>query len=348
MNILQNKNDYDVIENITIIDKLPSANYELKYGAFGRVYLTKIDDIVLPEKVYSNDTKFIEHVLTQWNSSKDQLGVGLIGGKGLGKSFTGNIISNELNIPVIRIKSNPKSHDIFTFLNSIKQDYCLYIDEFEKIFPYQPQTNNNGDTSLATQDKFLNFLDNGGTISEFKKMFIITSNSIITINDFLKNRPSRLRYIQMYERLDDRIIKEIVVDLLKNKEFLKDLVENLPYKTLNMDSLIEIIKEVNIHNKPYSEFKNFFNFTETSDETYSVYEKETNVLINKSLKKQELYNESRIGIYHKKQAYFGESPSLFEKEQEIKAYFYNDSDTEEYFNIVVKLNEKIDNLKYLL
>ena len=128
MNILQNKNDYDVIENITIINELPSANYELKYGAFGRVYLTKIDDIVLPDKIYSNDSEFINHVLSQWHSSDDQLGIGLVGGKGLGKSFTGNIISNELEIPVIRIKSNPKSHDIFTFLNSFKQEYCLYID----------------------------------------------------------------------------------------------------------------------------------------------------------------------------------------------------------------------------
>lgn len=349
MNILQNKNDYDVIENITIINELPAANYELKYGAFGRVYLTKIDDIVLPDKIYSNDSEFINHVLSQWHSSDDQLGIGLVGGKGLGKSFTGNIISNELKIPVIRIKSNPKSHDIFTFLNSIKQEYCLYIDEFEKIFPYVPQTNNNGDVSLTTQDKFLNFLDNGGSISEFKKMFIITSNSITSINEFLKNRPSRLRYMRMYEKLDDKIIKEIVNDLLENKEFLNDLIAHLPYNSLNMDSLIEIIKEVNLHNKPYSTFKLFFNFTDVLKvKSYTVKLKETGEVITKSLKINNIYRDEKIGIFENKSCYFAETISYNIKEQESKAYFYKDENTEEYFDIIITENDEENKFKFLI
>ena len=348
MNILQNKKEFDIIDNITIIDTLPIANYELKYGAFGRIYLQQIEDIVLPKKVYSNDVNFISHVLNQWFKSSNSLGIGLVGKKGLGKSFTGNIIANELKIPVIRITTNPKGLDIFNFLNTIKQDYCLYIDEFEKIFPHNPQNNNNGDSSLTSQEKFLSFLDNGGTISKFRKMFIITSNSLTSINEFLKNRPSRLRYIQMYEKLEDAVIKEIVEDLLENKNFLNDLTEHLPYETLNMDSLIQIVKEVNLHNKPYSKFKTFFNFQEEkSFVTYTIYEKSTNEILSSQMPLNKMYEGNKVGIFQNKTVYFESSIPANLEILEKKAYYYNDNEEPQYIDIIIVKNQVVNKFNFL-
>jgi len=349
MNILQNKKDFDIIDNITIIDKLPVANYELKYGAFGRIYLSQIDDIEFPEKIYSNDNEFIGHVLNQWQNSNEQLGIGLVGGKGLGKSFTGNVIAHSIHVPVIRITSNPKGLDIFSFLNTIKQNYCIYIDEFEKMFPFNIQTSSNGDPSLTTQDKFLSFLDNGSAASEFKRMFIVTSNSHASMNDFLKNRPSRLRYIRMYDKLSDKIINEIVKDLLKNKDLLNDLIEHLPYNNLNMDALIQIINEVNIHNKAYSSFKDFFNFQELGNyQTYTIIDKESKKPINESITAGQFYRDSAIGSLNRKSVYLRKTLSLKDTTMEAEGYYYVDNDIEVTVDIIIQKNEEANKFKFLL
>lgn len=255
MKLLRNKNEFDIISSADIITELPMGNYEVKIGAFGRIYLEKVEEVELPSKIYSNDTSFIEHVLQSWKEFKQgALGVALVGLKGLGKSFTGNLIAQKAEVPTIRIvgKTSP---DVFGFLNKIEQDFVLYIDEFEKNF----QKSDEKDSGAATQQDMLTFLDNGGVRAN-KILFIATANDDYKLNEFLKNRPSRLRYYKVYEKLDDAIIQEIIDDLLVNRELGADLLRYLPYEDLNIDVLIQIIKELNIHNKPYSSFKDFFNY----------------------------------------------------------------------------------------
>lgn len=265
MKVLQTGSEYDLLKDVTIIPVLPVGNYELCIGTRGRIYLNKTEDIELPSKIYSNDTDFITHVLHSWKTCDGNLGVGLIGKKGLGKSFTGNIIAEKASVPVIRILNNPGSPDILRLLDKIEQDFILYIDEFEKIFPSEQKM-----PESFTQQDFLSFLDNGSD-RKHKIMFIITANDPYKINDFLKNRPSRLKYFREYETLGDPVIREIVNDLLQYKEHKEDLLENLPYEGLNMDVLIQIIKEINTHNKPYSSFKSFFNFSAESYRSIDIY-----------------------------------------------------------------------------
>lgn len=344
MQILKNNNEFDVLSNIEIINNLPNGNYHLKYGAFGRIYLSKEDDIILPEKVYSNDTLFINHILHQWSSNIKQLGVGLIGGKGLGKSFTGNIICDKMNIPIIRIMDNPKGLDIFSFLNKIKQDHIIYIDEFEKIFPIN--INNNNNDSNTSQEKFLSFLDNGGEILDHKRCFIITSNSESHINEFLKNRPSRLRYINRYNSLSEEIIKEIVNDLLVDKSFLTDLIEHLPYNGLNMDSLIQIINEVNYHHKPYSEFKKFFNFVEIgSTKSYTVTSLEGIMLADDI---SHIYSGDDICKYKGNTLYFSKTVPLISDTINTTAYYYDDNDKTVIIEVLLTKNKIPNRFQYLV
>jgi hypothetical protein len=267
MQTLVRKNEYDIIDNVEIGGLLPIGNYELSLGAFGRIYFKKVEDIVIPEKVYSNDADFIAHVMKSWKDGEGSVGVALAGGKGLGKSFTGNQIAVQANVPVIRIIGGlPKSNAIFSVLNTIDQDFVLFIDEFEKSFNVGKDNQN---PDAMSQQDFLTFLDNG-SVRKNKILFIVTSNSISNINEFLKNRPSRLKYFKEYEKLSNKIIKEIVNDLLVYPEHRDDLLEKLSTSELNMDVLIQIIKEINTHNKPYSSFKEFFNFRTKAYELFDI------------------------------------------------------------------------------
>lgn len=259
--ILVENNTYHVFKHDGIVDKLPVGVYEFRFGPMGSISLEKQSDIILPEKIYSNDTDFIEHVETSFEKIESGLiGIALVGGKGLGKSFTANKIAKDVNLPVIKITGSVGNASFTNYLKQLDQDYVLFIDEFEKIFP----SSYDSDDERANQEDLLSFLDNGAGRTN-KILFLITSNSEHRISDYFKNRPSRLRYFKNYEFLEEKIIKEIIDDLLINREFLNDLLENLPYNELNLDALIKIIDEINLHNKPYSKFKNFFNFKEQVD-----------------------------------------------------------------------------------
>lgn len=253
MNIVRSGDTYKFINSAEIINEIPKGSYIYETSMFGP-YLNKVEDIELPSKIYPNDKVFIEHVLKTWHSDNESMGMLLTGKKGLGKSFTANYICSILELPVIKVtRSVNKNEGLFDFLNDIKQPHIVFIDEFEKIFANATNTESNN----LNQDGFLSFLD-GSNSSNTKRLFIITSNS--RVNEFFLNRPSRLKYVKEYNELDIDVAKEIILSKLNNKDFMEDLIANLDTTTANIDIVIKIIDEVNLHNKPFSEFKDFFNY----------------------------------------------------------------------------------------
>ncbi len=249
MKIIQNGSDFTFRNSAIILDELPIGNYSVHTSMFGP-YLTKNDNFKLPEKIYGNDKEFINHILHTWKNSPDSIGILLTGLKGLGKSFTANLICELLGLPIVKV-TEPLGREVIDILNDIKQEHVVYIDEFEKLFPID------GDEGKASQEMFLSYLD-GNNSSGVKKLFLITTNE--SINKYFINRPTRLRYVREYNELAPSTIKEIIEDKLQNIEYLDDIIENVDAESVNMDILIKIIDEVNIHNKPYSTFKDFFNF----------------------------------------------------------------------------------------
>ena len=294
--ILKNNNTYHIFKHDGIADSLPVGVYDFQFGPMGMISLEKQEDIILPSKVYSNDKNFILHVQKSFaNMDSGLLGVALVGGKGLGKSFTANILAKETNLPVIRLTGNVSNNSFTDYLKQLDQDYVLFIDEFEKIFP----TSFNQDDHRVSQEELLSFLDNG-TGRKNKILFLITSNSEYKISDYFKNRPSRLRYFKTYEYLEENVIREVIDDLLENRDYLEDLLNNLPYKDLNLDALIKIISEVNNHNMPYSKFKSFLNFKENKDLDISVSIKlEDGSLEEIGTIKNTLYPDNRFGVSKK-------------------------------------------------
>lgn len=350
MKLLRSANQFDIISSADIITQLPMGNYHVGFGPHGRIYLSKEDEVVLPEKVYSNDTNFIAHVMETWeNMSAGVAGAGLVGKKGLGKSFTANQIAATANVPVIRIIGPAHNPEVFKFLDKIEQDFVLLLDEFEKNFNQKRDLD-----AGASQEDLLTFLDNGGERKN-KILFLVTANHEYSINEFLKNRPSRLRYYRVYNRLEDPIINEIIEDLVDDKSLIPDLLQHLPYEDLNIDVLIQIIQEMNIHKKAYSTFKSFFNYSKIGSINYTA----SIILENNILKeltqskldgRESIHQDDRLGVYEANTIYSEEYVDLENGESKpfYEAYYFEfqKDGKRKKINVRVSIIEKEDRYKY--
>lgn len=233
------------------------------------VTLAPEDELPLPKRIYDFEQDFRQQILDTLRhpSGNNNVGVLLEGYKGQGKSLTAKQLAIESGLPVVLITTAiPKDYDFIGFLNSIKQDYCLLIDEFEKLFP----KDDHNDLKFHPQDVFLSFLDGTSALSH-KRLVILTTNS--EIGDKFINRPGRIRYYKKFNFMSKQVFDAIVMDKLKNKKFKKDLEDELDIPSCTIDILTSIIEEINIQNKPYSKFKHYFNHKERTV-TYAKYRKE--------------------------------------------------------------------------
>ncbi len=244
MQILQSGNKYQT-GNLTGTHKqLPIGVYLLKINPnTGEYYLEKkSNNFKLPSKIYGDNSVIKRYLKSYYSNIDKNLGVILSGLKGTGKTITAQILCNEINLPIILINQPYHGNEFISFMsNSLFHECVIFVDEFEKIY-----LNQNSDNGTAAMSDFLSLMD-----GNFKshKLFLLTVNDF-KINDFLVNRPSRIRYRKHYEQLDDSIVNEVIDDLLKypkHKQSIIDFLIKLDFTTF--DILVEIIKEVNLFNE---------------------------------------------------------------------------------------------------
>lgn len=257
MNILKDNGKYYFYNTLKIDKQLKPKNYLFNFDEFGNCWLEDIEGFKFPEKIYDVNHNLREMIKTSFNSGEKNLGVLLTGNKGQGKSLTAKLICSEANTPTIIInKQIPIDVNFIKFFNQIKQNYVLFVDEFEKLFNTTKNTNNK-ESSYHSQESFLSFID-GVFTNKHKILFLLTTND--NINEFFINRPSRIKFVQEYDELPEELFNMIVDDKLVNKEFKSDLEDNVSMINLNIDLLISIINDINLFNKPFSDFIGFYNY----------------------------------------------------------------------------------------
>lgn len=257
MNILKDNGKYFFYNNLEIGKKLESKNYLFNYNESGLCWLEDVEDFKFPSKIYDVDVQLRSLIKKSFDNSTRNLGVLLTGNKGQGKSLTAKLICKELNLPVILVnKMIDIDINFVNFLNNIKQDYILFVDEFEKLFAESGSINNN-EKNFHDQESFLTFMD-GVLTNTNKILFLLITND--RVNEFFINRPSRIKFLQEYDELPEELFNMIVDDKLVNKDFKADLEENISLVNLNIDLLISIIEDINLFNIPFSKFKNHYNY----------------------------------------------------------------------------------------
>jgi hypothetical protein len=256
MNILNNNGKYHFFNALTIEKKLKPNTYLFNFDDFGNCWLEDVEEFKFPDKIYDVNDELREYINKSWANNKRNLGVLLTGNKGQGKSLTAKLICKELKQPTILInKQIPAAVNFVKFLNEIKQDHTLFVDEFEKLF--DEHKDNNEVNGYHTQETFLSFMD-GVLTNEHKVLFLLTTNE--NVNEFFINRPSRIKFLQEYNELPEELFNLITDDRLVKPEFKEDLEENISLVNLNIDLLISIIDDINLFDKPFSVFKDMYNY----------------------------------------------------------------------------------------
>lgn len=247
-----------VDSNIQVSNSLDKRVYTMNFNPqSGEIFLEDFSDkFHFDFKVYGLESKLIKHIMQTYHNTDSNLGILFNGVKGTGKTITAKIIANETDLPVILI--NAPYPGLADFVSKINCPCVLFFDEFEKNF----KTDQGHDLEL------LSIMD-GVFNSPHRRVFILTTNKLY-INENFIGRPSRIRYKKSFGNLPSEVVMEYLDDCLVNKDRAQEILEFIDSLSIStIDILKCIVGEVNIHNCPVSEFKNFIN-VEQAKHTYTV------------------------------------------------------------------------------
>lgn len=226
-------------------DVLPKGTYYVRCNPQIGYYLEQIEDFKLPNKIYGS-TEVINRWLTSYHANQRNTGIILTGIKGSGKTLLSKKCAIDSGLPVIIIDKPYNNADFISFItNPELGDICVFIDEFEKVY-----------NERGSENAILTILD--GAFNTHN-LFIFTCNLMHT-NEYLTNRPSRIRYRSHFESLPEDIINEVIEDLLQHKEY-KDSIRTVlsAIGVVTFDLLITLIKEVDLFNEPADKLAPYLN-----------------------------------------------------------------------------------------
>lgn len=232
---------------VQAVDVLPQGTYYVRFNPQIGYYLEKVEDFELPSKIYG-DTNVVNRWLVSYHANQRNTGIILTGVKGSGKTLLGKKCAIDSRLPIIIIDTPYDDSDFVSFItNPELGDVCIFIDEFEKVFAEE-----------GSADALLTILD--GAFNTHN-LFIFTCNQMHT-NQYLTNRPSRIRYRTHFESLPEEVIDEVITDLLQHKEHTESIKSVLTaIGVITFDLLITLIKEVDLFNEPATTIAPYLNIT---------------------------------------------------------------------------------------
>lgn len=218
------------------VSEIPVGNWMVNFDPIQKYFLEKTHDFTLPSKIYGDVESLSDRYLNSFLTWNKNLGVLLCGLKGTGKSLLAKYLCVKSGLPVIMVTQPYGDEDFFSLLSSIKQKCIILFDEFDKVYSKREE-----------QNQLLSVLD-GVFPSNF--LFLLTTNDQSSITDYMLNRPSRIHYLKEYNGLDDKEIREIALDLLDDKERLKDILTICDLVgDISMDVVVSLVHEINLYPK---------------------------------------------------------------------------------------------------
>jgi hypothetical protein len=113
----------------------------------------------------------------------------------------------------------------------------IFFDEFEKVYEKK-----------EWQEAILTFLD--GAFGKQDKLYLFTINSITSVSEFFKNRPSRVRYLINFDNMEEEAIREYCNENLNDKTKILEVISfSSECWEFNFDMLQALVREMNLFNE---------------------------------------------------------------------------------------------------
>jgi len=224
---------------VSVSKALPPCVYAVEFNPDEGFFLTEVSQFDLPSKIYDDVEERARRLIKTFNDRKAATGVLLTGEKGSGKTMLAKLVSRLLakeKVPTILVNAQYYGPSFNDFISSINHPCVVIFDEFEKVYDRDHQVH------------ILSLLDG---VFPSKKLFILTVNEVVLLNNNFINRPGRLFYHYEYAGVSETFVRNYAKDNLKNQDELENLVKvTTLQQKLNFDSLKAIVEEMNRFDEP--------------------------------------------------------------------------------------------------
>lgn len=245
MKVVQSGDVYNLYDDsVRTFDRLPPKTFSVEYDPRNGCYLMEHSDLEVLEKAYGVQDQKVEKVMNTFEHVPRNLGVILSGDKGIGKTMFAKKLcmkAIEQGIPVVLVEEYYPQ--LVRLIEKIDQECLVLFDEFDKTFC---ERNDDYDDEEENDDqtKLLSLFD--GT-SGGKKLFVLTCNELLRLDDCLVNRPGRFHYHFMFEYPTASEIEEYMKDHLaeQHRGEISKIVSFARRVRLNYDCLRAIAFEIN-------------------------------------------------------------------------------------------------------
>lgn len=243
MKVVSTGNTYKIYdETLKTYDQLPAQVYQVNFEKMSGFFLSKMEDIVIKEKIYGVHEEKVSKVLSSFSAFSRNLGVILSGDKGIGKSMFAKLLSVKAidkGYPLIIV--NHYIPGIADYLESIQQEVVVLFDEFDKTF----NSKDSRDSMNDPQAEMLTLFDG---LSQGKKLFVVTCNNLNSLNDYLVNRPGRFHYHFRFDYPDGKQIREYLMDKIDEKFYgeIDNVITFANKVPINYDCLRAIAFELSL------------------------------------------------------------------------------------------------------
>lgn len=180
--IISTGNTYRIYDDaVQTHDALPNATYRVQFSPMSGYSLQKTAPLTAAgEVVYGQHPERIDRAINAYNNMERSLGVMMSGDKGMGKSLMirmlADAFSQRLDLPIVVVEESTPG--IATFLDTLGE--CVVVfDEFEKKF------------DMDDQNALLGLFDG---MSNQKRAYVLSLNSLGRTSEYLVNRPGRFHY----------------------------------------------------------------------------------------------------------------------------------------------------------
>lgn len=231
--------------------KLPVGNYIIKQNPMtGELSLDQVDPFKAPAKVYGGVQSKVDRILETFKQRSVSTGVMLGGEKGSGKTLMARMLSaqaaEKMGLPTILINAPWAGEQFNQFMQHIGEAVVLF-DEFEKVYSGGSNKDEYGEISYNdaknAQKEVLTLLD--GTFPQ-KKLFVLTTNDMWSIDKHMLNRPGRLYYLLEFGGLSPEFIADYCQDRLNKREYTKQIQQVASiFHAFNFDMLQALVEEMN-------------------------------------------------------------------------------------------------------